>query len=1138
VSGRAIDIQGRAKVEGELTASINVTALASAAVAPENIPKSEVTAKIAGDATGVEFKDIAVTLAQAATPQLVSGSAKVSWPERTKIELSLASRWLDFDKLLGDGKVVPIDVVRNLFDTLASNLPEQADTSTQVIVDQVTLGGEAVSDVRFHASRAGGALELNGVRANLPGGARVEFDGEVLGADAGRVFKGAVALSGQSLQHFVTWGMGKDGPINARADGPFAFEGALTLSRSEIAVREATAEIAGMPLSGEFSIGLQGRRTVSIAVEGDRLDASAIWPGVLQPSFAAGLLQSPLLAPAAASTLGGAQSPLPPATPAGVEATPSKDYATENGMDVRVRLQAVELADGDTVLKNVDANFAIVSGVLAMPKLNFTTADGLSVELEGETKVVQVAATAESAAMQTGQVRGVVTAADSVAISSLTQALGLAPGKQPMPQAFASLAPLRLAGNMNLGARTAQSADIQIDGVAGGSRVTAALLLDGGWGAWRTNPGDITVTMESANIARALAALMGRDAKNAALDFDPPRAGRVVIKAVADAASAYLSNATLKSEGVEIRYDGVAMFAPEGGWLSNGDVRVNTDDARAALALAGLRTGKGLGQVALAGTVKLTAGNGTQTYVLDGLQAGASRVSGRVAVSGPAASHDTVQPESIDADLSVDTASVPALFALLTGETQAALPSAEALQTEEKSGSLGKKRRLQSQQVQAPTPIAASEPSVWPSQTFDTRLFANLDGKIKVSFGALSIEPGFGLSDAVLEATVTPGQINIAHMDGKALGGVITSALTIGKDPAGIKLAASFALNAGGSASSSATMKFDASGRGASPAGLIGDLKGKGELALPENALHVNSPAALTPVAEAALQGTGPAAGEELLSAVRAALKDGSQSLGGFSIPLTVGDGVVRFEKVRLDTAEGRSQFDAVIELDSLKLVSEWQIEPKVQRVSSSAANAERIVLAPVSIVYNGKLKDIASLEPDIAIAALERELSVRKMERDVEELERLRKADQARAAAEQERRNAAEAERAKAASAAKAARDAASAANAAQMPGLVPQTSGDNAAPAVPTKPPQPQGLNGGESSVPVEPSTVSAQDDGGNGDGASAAVAASGDAIQAGAAEGASGSGRAQPSWRPTVRKKRAPEAPTWKPFQVTPY
>ena len=64
-----------------------------------------------------------------------------------------------------------------------------------------------------------------------------------------------------------------------------------------------------------------------------------------------------------------------------------------------------------------------------------------------------------------------------------------------------------------------------------------------------------------------------------------------------------------------------------------------------------------------------------------------------------------------------------------------------------------------------------------------------------------------------------------------------------------------------------------------------------------------------------------------------------------------------------------------------------------------------------MAVIYVGPLSSLASLEPRLVTDALERELAVRDMERDVEQLERLRREDEARAKAEAERLKALELE-------------------------------------------------------------------------------------------------------------------------------
>jgi len=108
--------------------------------------------------------------------------------------------------------------------------------------------------------------------------------------------------------------------------------------------------------------------------------------------------------------------------------------------------------------------------------------------------------------------------------------------------------------------------------------------------------------------------------------------------------------------------------------------------------------------------------------------------------------------------------------------------------------------------------------------------------------------------------------------------------------------------------------------------------------------------------------------------------------------------------------------------------------------------------LPPVSIVYVGALGSVPDLTGRMDADALQREIAVRKMERDVRELERLRLLDELRAAQEAERRQALE----EAAAAAEALRRAAQAEGAAGAQNEVPSGGVGN----VPQRPVRPPGI------------------------------------------------------------------------------
>jgi hypothetical protein len=118
-------------------------------------------------------------------------------------------------------------------------------------------------------------------------------------------------------------------------------------------------------------------------------------------------------------------------------------------------------------------------------------------------------------------------------------------------------------------------------------------------------------------------------------------------------------------------------------------------------------------------------------------------------------------------------------------------------------------------------------------------------------------------------------------------------------------------------------------------------------------------------------------------------------------VALEIGEGQLRSRAIAIDTAQERAAGSAAIGLLNLVFDSEWRLE---QSRSPENALGGKKVLPALSITYRGPLAQLDKLEPVINSEALERELAVRKMEHDVEELERLRQLDEARRRSEAER--------------------------------------------------------------------------------------------------------------------------------------
>ncbi|WP_072396993.1 AsmA family protein [Hyphomicrobium sp. CS1GBMeth3] len=946
-------------------------ATAPADTAQANTAKAfELKAKVTGTALGVALDDVAVSLEAGSTPQLITGQAKFDWTDRTRLDVNLASRWLDLDGLAKTSEAaMPLDAVRSYFEMVAAALPAEADTNALLEFDQLTLAGEPISNVRLAASRSGGPLELKGVRADLPGGVRLELDGVLTPRARAPDLDGTLFVSGKSLMRFLAWGLGNQNLKRERTDGPFSLDGHFALGDGTLALTNASAVFQDTPLEGDLKLALGERKRLAVAISGPRIDVAQFKGGLVDLNHLRHIL------------FGADAGDESTDAPAGAPFDPA-------GGDLALDLKVAELVDGERRLKDVDADIRLERGKLSIPRLKFATAEGLYVEAEGEASDVP--------ANPKGAVRGLISAPDAEAAHALLALFDADGEARDKLNRLAGLAPFRLAGTLKLAGGPANASALAIDGKLGGGRLSATLNLGGGRAKWRTSPLDLEAAIDSPDVARLVATLF--DARIARAAGEPPKSGRVIVKAAGVPANGLLSFAEATGEGLAISYRGDVSL-PEGGATGlDGEVKIAVPDARTALAIAGLGVADGAGGIPLKGTLSVRRKADVLTIDGEALALGASTVSGQVAVT----SRDDGR-KTIDAKLTADKATLSAALAPLLSEMRQPdmLASAEP--------------------TPAPPPRTAPEPEgetlIWPEQAFDLAALDRLDGKIALTAGELSLERGLTIGNAKVEAELSPQGINVTRLEGDAVGGKLQSEIELTRAPAGVGLKGSLRIDVtgksappGGDAEPSGegvafSVKF--AGRALSPAAVVTGLTGDGEVTVGDVTLTGNSPAAVSAVARAALTGQGPRGGAPLADAMRTALKEGEVRLGKVTIPVEISDGALKLKRVQIDMPEGRSSFVTAVELQTMKIDSEWQVEPKLDKSLSGAP--DRALLPPVTVVYTGKLSEFAALEPQVSAEALERELVVRKMELDVRELERLRKLDEDRARQDAVRRKAAE---------------------------------------------------------------------------------------------------------------------------------
>ncbi|RZI38779.1 hypothetical protein EGT07_32450, partial [Herbaspirillum sp. HC18] len=134
------------------------------------------------------------------------------------METKLTSRWLDLDRIAGVNDVAgPLDSAIPFAQRMRDLLPSGGRSRASLGIEQANIGREAVSGLTLAMVRTGDTLEIEDLRAGMPGGSHGELKGILTGSATEPSFSGSVALRGSSLARFTSWASG--GALSAEGKG-------------------------------------------------------------------------------------------------------------------------------------------------------------------------------------------------------------------------------------------------------------------------------------------------------------------------------------------------------------------------------------------------------------------------------------------------------------------------------------------------------------------------------------------------------------------------------------------------------------------------------------------------------------------------------------------------------------------------------------------------------------------------------------------------------------------------------------------------------------------------------------------------------------------------------------------------------
>lgn len=984
IEGRLADLGGKPHVEGQLSGQIAVsigqqagTMAVKQPAAPPS-PKSgqgmtvDLRGVVAADTTGANVTDIALAFEQNGKPQLLAGSAQAIWTDGLSIRSELTSRWLDLDlALAGQPAAKPFDVLRTFMSAVGGLVPSTGHGQAIVTVDQINLAAEALSDARLVVQRDQSALRIADLRASLPGGGRLQAAGSFPDPSRPAHFDGDFSVRGASLSRLTNW-LGVSGVMpDGRTEGAYALRSNVSLTDQSVILSEASASVAAAQLSGGLTYRWEGRRRLDLVLDGDRIDIGAIAPQVLdlRTRFRELANLEPPVAAAAAK---------PTAAPA------VKPWFDPRASDLTLQIRAGHLVDADVDLRDVDVDLALINNRLTVSRAHFTSARGLDLEAEGEV--------AEIGVRSRGYLRGSAAATTPDAMAEFAELLGLpaaaAVGLRAAESARVAWS-LKLGENKEAGRTQSGKAttELSMDGALLGRRLVASLKLDDGTANWRDHPLDFSLTIEQPDWPR-LRAVLGADVTTSrpAIDSAAVPSGdersMLQVKAAGRASQGLVSFIRWEGEGTDATFSGRLALGADALTLADGDLQLRLADAARTAVLLGLAPPAGLRAIAVNGAVEVALKEGGWT-----LKPRALDVAGAV----------------IDGDLKLSALSGQRHASGRLLATRASIP------------------RLVDLLVVGNAPVEAAQgDGPWRQSAFDLSFLDRISGQIKLEADALVLTSDLGLTRAVVDVAFDGTKITVAALDGDLPGSRLSSRWLIERAAAGVALSGTaktggIALGRltpqrgrGSGMSGSAALSLTASSRGLTPRGLVAAVVGKGELELTKVDVGGLAPGIIAGVADDVISARRDVTVDSVELAIKAQMDDAADAMahrltiGNRKLSLDIADGVVKVRDLSVDTADGRASNRTTIDIASLMIDSEWKLQPQLS--SPGAAKAAPAALPAVVIAFVGPLADFGRLPPAISVDALVRELSVRRMERDVAELERLRRLDEERARVEAER--------------------------------------------------------------------------------------------------------------------------------------
>lgn len=897
--------------------------------------------------------DITLTLTQNDWPQSVTGSAHASWTDVPRLDLSIEASWLDIDQMLKMGSNVERPVPTTAIAALPrvfegwSFKPRQGRIKAKI--QQAGLGGDVVEKVDFVASHNREGWQIETLVARLPGDTDIDVRGTLPAGEA-LAFNGDFTLKGKNLSRLLRWSAPSLGVVDAGNVTDFSLSSGVTLTPEQLAFRNAKGSLGDSSFTGDLVHDYGKESRLLLALESERLDLRPLYGGrgATSPAKTGEDDLAALAASAKGNNWAAETVPARKTTLADVLKTVFKAEQSN------VSLQISELRLPDFEARDVRSAFRYEKGTFDFRELNVATTDGLKVQASGRITGFET--------KPDGSLKLSVDAPSAQSVTNLARLIGLDSVGRGARRRIEALSPFQLSGRLD-----AVSGDslvkLTMAGHAGGSELSVSGQLRGGLDALGDASVDVNGVIGNADGRRLIAQLAPEVPADKATSQKGD--GFLKVSAVGKIKSGLASKIKLQTAQARGQFEGQIALLDKPSWSMAGELNMRASQAATALSM--LRLSPGGEPVTGAADVRASISKKGARYQVSDLtlKIGGETVQGAAEIN--------VAAERPVAKIDIKAASV-------------ALPKIAAYLVD------WERRDVTSEIAN----VASGAPAVWRSEAFSLASLRAVDGTFSIKAPAIVVADGLSLADGQLAASLQSGTLSITKLEGKAFGGSVSGSARLkalkghaafsGTLKAGNIDLAAVARAQGGNEVVSGTADLDLSveGEGLSPRGLISVLNGKGQVVLSKGSFNGLSPSVLGKAASRYLNEEIPDK-EHLAGQLDGAFRQGRLPYRSITAPVTVKDGILQVAQVEFGGKQHRADAELTVDLASFRFDSEW-------RIGHEGKTDDGEALPPVRLVFAGPLSGFSAVKPQLYADQFERFLTIKRMDQDMERLEKLSK--------------------------------------------------------------------------------------------------------------------------------------------------